>query len=45
MTFEGILKALVQAMKACGDLDVTECFIDGIFVIAKTEVKSREKTK
>ena len=34
-TFEVILKALVQDLKARGDLDLTECLIDGTFVIAK----------
>lgn len=33
--FEAILKALVRDMKGRGDLDLTECFIDGTFVIAK----------
>ena len=33
--FEDILKALVKDMKERGDLDLTECFIDGTFVIAK----------
>ncbi len=33
--FEEMLKALVQDMKERGDLDLTECFIDGTFVIAK----------
>jgi len=33
--FEALLKALVQDMKDRGDLDLTECFIDGSFVIAK----------
>lgn len=33
--FEVILKALVQDMKERGDLDLTESFIDGTFVIAK----------
>ncbi|MFZ6019766.1 MAG: IS5 family transposase [Chloroflexota bacterium] len=44
-TFEGILKALVQDMKERGDLDLTECFIDGTFVIAKKGAKGVGKTK
>jgi len=34
-TFEAILRALVQDMKERGNLNLTECFIDGTFVIAK----------
>jgi transposase len=37
--FEVILKALVRDMKERGDLDLTECFIDGTFVIAKKGAK------
>ncbi len=34
-TFETILKKLAQDVKERGDLDLTECFIDGTFVMAK----------
>jgi transposase len=34
-TFESILRKLVQDVKERGDLDLTECFIDGTFVMAK----------
>jgi transposase len=34
-TFENILRKLVQDVKERGDLDLTECFIDGAFVMAK----------
>jgi transposase len=33
--FEKILKKLVEDVKERGDLDLTECFIDGTFVMAK----------
>ena len=38
-TFEVILRKLVKDMKERGDLDLTECFIDGTFVIAKKGAK------
>ena len=41
--FEDILKALVKDMKERGDLDLTECFIDGTFVIAKKGANGWEK--
>jgi hypothetical protein len=34
-TFESILRKLVVDVKERGDLDLTECFIDGTFVMAK----------
>ncbi len=34
-TLEGILKALAQDLKELGGLDLTECFIDGTFIVAK----------
>ena len=34
-TLEGILKALAQDLKERGGLDLTECFIDGTFIVAK----------
>ncbi len=34
-TLEGILKALAQDLKERGDLDLSECFIDGTFIVAK----------
>ena len=33
--FEEVLRALVKDVKERGGLDLTECFIDGSFVIAK----------
>src|SRR3954447_10743649 len=33
--FEHILQTLVHDLKERGDLDLSECFIDGSFVIAK----------
>jgi hypothetical protein len=33
--FEQVLRALVQDLKERGNLDLSECFIDGSFVIAK----------
>jgi transposase len=33
--FENVLRALVKDVKERGKLDLTECFIDGSFVIAK----------
>ncbi len=41
--FEDILKALIKDMKERGDLDLTECFIDGAFVIAKRGANAWEK--
>lgn len=41
--FETILRALVKDMKERGDLNLTECFIDGTFVIAKKGAKGWEK--
>ena len=41
--FEGILRTLVQDVKERGGLDLTECFIDGSFVIAKKGAKGWEK--
>jgi transposase len=34
-TLEGILKALAQDLKERGGLDLSECFIDGTFIVAK----------
>ena len=42
-TFEAILKKLVQDVKERGDLDLTECFIDGTFVMAKKGAQGWEK--
>ena len=42
-TFETILKKLVQDVKERGDLDLTECFIDGTFVMAKKGAQGWEK--
>lgn len=33
--FEHVLRTLLQDLKERGDLDLSECFIDGTFVIAK----------
>ncbi len=43
--FEVILKAFVQDMKERGDLDLTECFIAGVFVAAKRKGPRMGKTK
>ena len=37
--FESILRALLQDMKERGNLDLTECFIDGTFVIVNKGAK------
>lgn len=42
-TFETILRKLVQDVKERGDLDLTECFIDGTFVMAKKGAQGWEK--
>jgi transposase len=41
--FENILRTLVKDVKERGGLDLTECFIDGTFVIAKKGAKGWEK--
>jgi transposase len=41
--FEQILRALVRDVKERGKLDLTECFIDGTFVIAKKGAAGWEK--
>ena len=41
--FEDILRTLVKDVKERGGLDLTECFIDGSFVIAKKGAKGWEK--
>jgi transposase len=41
--FEIILRKLVQDVKKRGDLDLTECFIDGTFVMAKKGAQGWEK--
>lgn len=41
--FEQVLRALVQDVKERGGLDLTECFIDGSFVIAKKGALEWEK--
>jgi transposase len=41
--FESMLQALAQDLKERGDLDLTECFIDGTFVIAKKGAQGWEK--
>jgi transposase len=41
--FETILRKLVQDVKERGDLDLTECFIDGTFVMAKKGAQGWEK--
>ena len=41
--FEKVLRALVQDVKERGGLDLTECFIDGSFVIAKKGTLGWEK--
>ena len=42
-TFEKILRTLVEDVKERGELDLTECFIDGTFVMAKKGAKGWEK--
>ncbi len=42
-TFENILKELVRDVKERGNLDLTECFIDGSFVMAKKGGSGWEK--
>ena len=42
-TFETILRKLAQDVKDRGDLDLTECFIDGTFVMAKKGAQGWEK--
>ena len=42
-TFETILRKLVQDVKERGGLDLTECFIDGTFVMAKKGAQGWEK--
>jgi transposase len=41
--FEKILRKLVEDVKERGDLDLTECFIDGTFVMAKKGALGWEK--
>jgi len=41
--FEDILRASVRDVKERGGLDLTECFIDGSFVIAKKGAQGWEK--
>jgi transposase len=41
--FEQVLRALVKDVKERGKLDLTECFIDGTFVIAKKGAEGWEK--
>ena len=42
-TFETILRKLVEDVKERGELDLTECFIDGTFIMAKKGAKGWEK--
>ncbi|CAG1014299.1 hypothetical protein ANRL4_05171 [Anaerolineae bacterium] len=42
-TFETVLRRLVQDVKERGGLDLTECFIDGTFVMAKKGAQGWEK--
>lgn len=37
-TFERVLEALAQDLKERGKLDLSECFIDGTFVVAKKAI-------
>lgn len=41
--FETILRRLVEDVKERGELDLTECFIDGTFVMAKKGAQGWEK--
>jgi transposase len=38
-----VLEALAQDLKERGDLDLSECFIDGTFVVAKKRDSERER--
>ena len=42
-TFESVLRKLVEDVKERGALDLTECFIDGTFVMAKKGAQGWEK--
>jgi transposase len=42
-TFERILEALARDLKERGKLDVSECFIDGAFVVAKKGADAWER--
>jgi hypothetical protein len=42
-TFERVLEALAQDLKERGKLDLSECFIDGTFVVAKKGAAAWEK--
>ncbi len=42
-TFEAVLRTLVQDVKERGELDLTECYIDGSFVMAKKGARGWEK--
>ena len=44
-TFERILEALARDLKERGKLDLSECFIDGTFVVAKKGADAWDKTK
>jgi transposase len=39
----GVLEALAEDLRARGDLDLSECFIDGMFVVAKKEGSEWER--
>jgi hypothetical protein len=41
--FEKVLRALVTDVKERGKLDLTECFIDGTFIIAKKGAEGWER--
>ncbi len=41
--FEAVLRKLVEDVKERGGLDLTECFIDGTFVMAKKGAQGWEK--
>jgi len=41
--FEAILRAMIKDVKERGKLDLTECFIDGTFVIAKKGAEGWER--
>ena len=42
-TMANVLRALAEDLRERGDLDLTECFIDGTFILAKKGVSTWER--
>ena len=42
-TLQGVLEALARDLRDRGDLDLSECFIDGTFVVAKKGAQEWER--